>query len=66
MNNADTLRKLSFAAMIVAITAGLVSLYMLFASPVRDMTAALISVIALVIGLGIDRRVRKMDIDDAR
>ena len=61
MNNVIMLRRLSLIAMIVAIVAGIVSLYLLFTSPTQDRTAALVSVVALVIGIGIDWRVRKMD-----
>lgn len=59
--NADTLRKLSLVAMIVAIVAGIVSLWQLFASPVPTFVPATISVVALVIGLVIDRQARRLE-----
>jgi hypothetical protein len=61
LGNADILRKIGLAAMLVAIISGLVSLYLLFTSPTQDKTMAIISVVALVIGLVVDRRAGKLD-----
>lgn len=58
------LRRMSLVAMIVAIVAGAVSLWLLFTSPAADRTMAVVSVVALVIGLGIDWRARKLDEND--
>nr|WP_310522068.1 hypothetical protein [Polymorphobacter sp.] len=61
MNNPDMLRKVSLAAMLIAIISGTVSLYLLFTSPTRDMTMAAVSLVALVVGLLVDRRAGKLD-----
>jgi hypothetical protein len=59
--SADNLRRLSLVAMLVAIVAGIVSLWQLFSAPAPSFLPATISVIALVIGLGVDRRARQLD-----
>lgn len=59
--SAVVLRRISMAAMIVAIVAGIVSLWLLFTWPAADRTMAVISVVALVFGLAIDWRARKLD-----
>ena len=61
MNNPDMLRKVSLAAMLIAIISGTASLYLLFTSPTRDMTMAAVSLVALVVGLLVDRRAGKLD-----
>jgi multidrug efflux pump subunit AcrB len=59
--NADLLRKLSLVAMITAIVAGIVSLWQLFASPAPTFVPATISVVALVLGMVIDRQARRLE-----
>lgn len=61
MDNPDLLRRISLAAMIVAIVAGLISLYLLFTAPTRNTSMAIVSVVALVVGLIVDRRAGKLD-----
>ena len=59
--NADLLRKLSLVAMLVAIVAGIVSLWQLFASPAPNFVPATISVVALILGLVMDRQARRQE-----
>ena len=61
MNNIALLRRISLAAMLVAVVTGTVSLYMLFTRPNSDKTLFAISVVALVIGLILDRRAGKLE-----
>ena len=61
MRDASMLRRISLAAMIVAIVSGLISLYLLFTAPTWDMTMAVVSVVALVVGLVLDRRAGYLD-----
>lgn len=61
MHNIALLRRVSLIAMIVAVVAGSVSLFLLFTSPSQDKTLFIISVFALVIGFAIDWRVGKLD-----
>jgi multidrug efflux pump subunit AcrB len=58
---ADTLRRLSLVAMIAAIVAGTISLWLLFTAPEPNFIPATISVVALVIGLVIDRQARRLE-----
>ena len=59
--SADLLRRLSFVAMIIAIVSGIISLWQLFASPAPNFIPATISVVALVLGLVIDRQARRLE-----
>jgi FtsH-binding integral membrane protein len=59
--SAETLRRISFVAMIVAIVAGTVSLWLLFTAPAPNFVPATISVIALVIGMIVDRQARRLE-----
>jgi hypothetical protein len=59
--NADLLRRLSLVAMIIAIVSGIVSLWQLFASPVPNYVPATISVVALVLGMVMDRQARRLE-----
>jgi multidrug efflux pump subunit AcrB len=59
--NADLLRRLSLVAMIVAIVSGIISLWQLFASPVPNYVPATISVVALVLGMVMDRQARRLE-----
>jgi multidrug efflux pump subunit AcrB len=59
--SAEVLRRLSLASMIIAIVAGVVSLWSLFASPAPSFVPATISVVALVIGMVIDRQARRLE-----
>lgn len=61
VKNASALRRASLVAMIIAIVSGLVSLFILFTAPDHDMTMAVVSAVALVMGLVLDRRAAKMD-----
>lgn len=58
---ADLLRRISLVSMIVAIVAGTVSLWLLFTAPVPNYIPATISVIALVIGMIVDRQARRLE-----
>jgi hypothetical protein len=59
--NADLLRRISLVSMIVAIVAGTVSLWLLFTAPAPNYIPATISVIALVIGMIVDRQARRLE-----
>jgi multidrug efflux pump subunit AcrB len=59
--NADLLRRLSLVAMIAAIVSGIVSLWQLFASPTPNFVPATISVVALILGLVMDRQARRQE-----
>jgi hypothetical protein len=61
MNNIALLRRISLAAMLVAVVTGTVSLYMLFTKPNSDKVLFAISVVALIIGIILDRRAGKLE-----
>jgi hypothetical protein len=61
MNNIALLRRISLAAMLVAVVTGTVSLYMLFTKPNSDKILFAVSVVALIIGLILDRRAGKLE-----
>jgi hypothetical protein len=61
MNNIALLRRISLAAMLVAVVTGTISLYMLFTKPNSDKVLFAISVVALIIGLVLDRRAGKLE-----
>jgi hypothetical protein len=66
VNNIDLRRRISLISMLVAVVSGSVSLYFLFTASSQNKTLFIISVIALLIGFGIDRRVGKLDDRNAR
>jgi hypothetical protein len=66
MNNIALLRRISLAAMLVAVVTGTVSLYMLFTRPNSDKVLFAISVVALIIGIILDRRAGKLEDRNAR
>jgi hypothetical protein len=59
--NAEMLRRISLVSMIVAIVAGTVSLWLLFTAPAPNYVPATISVIALVVGMIVDRQARRLE-----
>jgi hypothetical protein len=61
MNNIALLRRISLGAMLVAVIAGSVSLLLLFTGISNDKSLFFISVVALLIGFAVDRRVNKLD-----
>jgi hypothetical protein len=61
MNNIALLRRISLGAMLVAVIAGSVSLLLLFTGISNDKSLFFISVVALLIGFIVDRRVNKLD-----
>jgi hypothetical protein len=61
MNNIALLRRISLASMLVAVVTGTVSLYMLFTKPNSDKVLFAISVVALIIGIILDRRAGKLE-----
>jgi hypothetical protein len=61
MNNIALLRRISLASMLVAVVTGTISLYMLFTKPNSDKVLFAISVVALIIGLILDRRAGKLE-----
>lgn len=61
INNVAVLRRVSLAAMLVAVATGSISLFLLFTRPTDNKTLFGISVVALVIGLILDRRAGKLD-----
>lgn len=61
MNNIALLRRISLAAMLVAVVTGTISLYMLFTRPNSDKVLFAISVVALIIGIILDRRAGKLE-----
>ncbi len=61
MNNSALLRRISLAAMLVAVVTGTISLYMLFTRPTDNKVLFGVSVVALVIGLLLDRRAGKLE-----
>ena len=66
MNNIALLRRVSLAAMLVAVVTGSISLFLLFTRPTDNKTLFAISVVALVIGLLLDRRAGKLEDRNAR
>jgi hypothetical protein len=61
INNIALLRRISLGAMLVAVIAGSVSLLLLFTGISNDKSLFFISVVALLIGFAVDRRVNKLD-----
>ena len=61
MNNPALLRRLAMAALITAIVTGAFSLYHMFTQDPGNWTLSIISVTAMAIGLGLDRRAGKLD-----
>jgi hypothetical protein len=61
MNNIALLRRISLGAMLVAVISGSVSLMLLFTGISNDKSLFFISVLALLIGFLVDRRVNKLD-----
>ena len=61
MNNIALLRRVSLAAMLVAVVTGTISLFLLFTRPTDNKTLFAISVAALLVGLILDRRAGKLD-----
>jgi hypothetical protein len=61
MNNIALLRRISLAAMLVAVVTGTISLYLLFTKPTDNKMLFAISVVALIIGLILDRRAGKLE-----
>jgi uncharacterized membrane protein YczE len=61
MNNITLLRRVSLAAMLVAVVTGTVSLFFLFTRPTDNKTLFIVSVIALIIGLVLDRRAGNLE-----
>jgi hypothetical protein len=61
MNNIALLRRISLAAMLIAVITGTVSLFFLFTRPSDNKTLFIISVVALIIGVLLDRRAGKLD-----
>jgi uncharacterized membrane protein len=66
MNDIALLRRISLAAMLVAVVTGTVSLYMLFTKPNSDKVLFAISVVALIIGIILDRRAGKLEDRNAK
>lgn len=66
MTNVTLLRRISLAAMLVAVVSGTVSLFFLFTAPSSDKTLFIVSVVALAIGMLLDRRAGKLEDHDAR
>ena len=61
MNNIALLRRVSLAAMLIAVVTGSISLFLLFTRPTDNKTLFAVSVVALVIGLLLDRRAGKLE-----
>lgn len=61
MNNIALLRRVSLAAMLIAVVTGTISLFLLFTRPTDNKTLFAISVVALVVGLLLDRRAGKLE-----
>jgi hypothetical protein len=66
MNNIALLRRISLASMLVAVVTGTISLYMLFTKPNSDKVLFAISVVALIIGIILDRRAGKLEDRNAK
>ena len=66
MTNVALLRRVSLIAMLVAVVSGTVSLFFLFTAPSSDKTLFIVSVVALAIGMVLDRRAGKLEDRDAR
>ena len=66
MTNVALLRRVSLIAMLVAVVSGTVSLFFLFTAPSSDKTLFIVSVVALAIGMLLDRRAGKLEDRDAR
>ena len=61
INNIALLRRLSLAAMLIAVVTGSISLFLLFTRPTDNKTLFAISVVALIVGLLLDRRAGKLE-----
>ena len=61
MNNIALLRRVSLAAMLIAVVTGTISLFILFTRPADNKPLFAVSVVALVIGLILDRRAGKLE-----
>ena len=66
MTNVTVLRRVSLAAMLVAVVSGTVSLFFLFTAPTSDKTLFIVSVVSLAIGILLDRRAGKLEDRDVR
>ncbi len=66
MNNIALLRRISLAAMLVAVVTGTISLFILFTRPTDNKTLFVVSVIALIIGVVLDRRAGHLEDRNAR
>jgi hypothetical protein len=66
VNNIAVLRRVSLIAMLVAVVSGTVSLFFLFTAPSSDKTLFIVSVVALAVGMLLDRRAGKLEDRDAR
>ena len=61
INNIALLRRISLAAMLVAVATGTVSLFLLITRPGDNKTLFIISVVALIVGMLLDRRASKLE-----
>ena len=59
--NVTWLRRASLAAMLVAVVSGTISLFFLFTAPSSDKTLFIVSVVALAVGVLLDRWAGKLD-----
>jgi hypothetical protein len=66
INNIALLRRVSLIAMLVAVVSGTVSLFFLFTAPSSDKTLFFVSVVALLVGMALDRRAGKLEDRNAR
>ena len=66
INNITLLRRASLVAMLVAVISGTVSLFFLFTTPTSDKTLFIVSVVALALGMVLDRRAGKLEDRNAR
>jgi hypothetical protein len=66
INNIALLRRVSLIAMLVAVVSGTVSLFFLFTTPSSDKTLFIVSVVALLVGMALDRRAGKLEDRNAR
>ena len=66
INNIALLRRVSLAAMLIAVVTGTISLFLLFTRPSDNKTLFIVSVIALIAGLLLDRRARHLEDRNAR
>lgn len=66
INNIALLRRVSLAAMLVAVVTGTISLFLLFTRPSDNKTLFIVSVVALITGLVLDRRAGHLEDRNAR